>query len=285
VLSLEQPRLRERAPSMLALAAVPVLIGLALAQPVVRLTQTQLVREDAQAFYVFDISRSMLAAPGRDRATRLERAARSALRMRTALGGVPAGVASMTDRVLPHVFPTDDEEVFAAALAQSLRPSSPPSRGLDRVSTLFESLDALAGTAFFSPGIQHRLAIVLTDGESAPYYVPTLRDALVGGPRTDFLIVRFWDEDERLWTGDPADRSYRADPASERMVEQLASITHGRAFEEDQVGAAIAQGRKLLGKGPAHERGETLRIVSLARWIALAALIPLSFVLWRRNLA
>ena len=58
---------------------------------------TQPVRSDAQAFYVFDISRSMLAAPGRDRATRLDRAARAALRMRTALAGIPAG-ARVDDR-------------------------------------------------------------------------------------------------------------------------------------------------------------------------------------------
>lgn len=269
---------------MLALAAVPALFGLALTQPVLRTNQAHPVRKDAQAFYVFDVSRSMLASSGRGRTTRLDRAERAALRMRTALGSVPAGVASMTDRVVPLIFPTSDEEVFAATLAESLRIESPSPRGYDTVGTLFESLDTLAGTNFFGPGIKHRLAIVLTDGESRPYYVPELRDSLSTGPHTDFVIVRFWHHAERLWTSDPADSRYRADPSSGQMTAQLAQITHGYAFDERELSRAVAKARDLLGTGPVAERGQTLRVISLARWIALAALIPLAFVLWRRNL-
>jgi hypothetical protein len=284
VLRLEQPSLRGRVPSLLALAAVPALIGLALAQPVLRSTRAQFVRTDAQAFYVFDVSRSMLASSGSHDPTRLQRAASAALRMRTELGSIPAGVASMTDRVLPLVFPTADQEVFAATLAESLRIESPPPRGFDTVGTLFESLDALAGTSFFNPGVRHRLVIVLTDGESRPYYVPTLRDALAGKPRTDFLIIRFWRAGERIRTGDPGDSAYRPDPAGAQMVAQLVGITHGNAFDEGHLSSAISKARELLGTGPLRQRGETLRVIALARWIALAALLPLAFVLWRRNL-
>jgi hypothetical protein len=263
---------------------VPVLLGLALTQPVVKTTNAHLVRTDAQAFYVFDVSRSMLAASGPTSATRFERAARAALRMRTALGSVPSGLASMTDRVLPHVFPTNDEEVFAAALGQSMRVNNPRPRGFEDVGTLFESLDALPGTNMFNPGIRHRLAIVLTDGESREYYAPTLRAALARGPRTHFIVVRFWDSDERVWAGRAPDPEYRSDPGSERMVNRLAAITRGEAFEEREVGGAISHARELIGDGRVEERGETLRAISLSRWIALSALVPLGFVLWRRNL-
>ena len=68
------------------------------------------------------------------------------------------------------------------------------------------------------------------------------------------------------------------------MVAQLAGITHGYAFDEGQLSKAIAKARNLLGTGPVDKRGQTLRVISLARWIALAALLPLGFVLWRRNL-
>lgn len=284
VLGLGEPELRGRTSTLLALAAVPALIGLALAQPVIRSDRTQRVRTDAQAFYVFDVSRSMLASSGSHGRTRLERAATDALRMHTALGSVPSGVASMTDRVLPVVFPTSDEEVFAAALTESLRIESPPPRGFEPVGTLFGSLDGLAGTAFFNPGIKHRLAIVLTDGESRPYYVPDLRDALAGKPRTDFVIVRFWRPGERIWNGDTFDQRYRPVGSSEPMVRQLAGITHGYAFDENQLSKAIAKARELLGTGPLEKRGQTLHVVALARWIVLAALVPLAFVLWRRNL-
>lgn len=283
VLRLEQPALRARLPSILALAAVPVLIGLALAQPVLRSTRPQYVRTDAEAVYVVDVSRSMLASSGSHGATRLERAARAALHMRTALATVPSGVASMTDRVLPLVFPTPDEEVFAATLAESLHIESPPPRGFDKVGTLFESLDALGGTNFFDPGIKHRLAIVLTDGESRPSYLPTLRDALAGKPRTDFLIIRFWRSGERIHDADPGDRAYRPDPGGARMTAQLAQVTHGYAFDASDLSGAIAKARALLGTGPVHKQGESLHVISLARWIALASLLPIAFILWRRD--
>jgi hypothetical protein len=284
VLRLEQPPLRRRAPSMLALAAIPALIGLALTQPVLKSTRTQYVRTDAQAFYVFDVSRSMLASSSKHGPTRLQQAAQVALQMRTQLGNVPAGIASMTDRVLPLLFPTPDQEVFAATLDESLRIESPPPRGFDPVGTLFESLDAFAGTNLFNPGISHRLAIVLTDGESRPYYVPTLQRALAGGPKTDFVLIRFWKPGERIRTGEPGDGAYRPDPASAQMIAQLAGITHGYAFDENHLSSALGKARQLLGSGPVHRQGETLQVISLARWIALAALIPLGFILWRRSL-
>ena len=68
------------------------------------------------------------------------------------------------------------------------------------------------------------------------------------------------------------------------MVSQLVRITHGYAFDEGHLGSAIVKVRQLLGSGPVERRGETLQVISLARWIALAALIPLGFILWRRSL-
>ncbi len=284
VLQLEQPPLRRRAPSLLALATIPALISLALTQPVLKSTRAQYVRTDAQTFYAFDISRSMLASSGSHSATRLQRAAQAALQLRTELGNVPGGVASMTDRVLPLLFPTPDQEVFAATLDESLRIESPPPRGFDTVGTLFESLDAFAGTNMFDPGITHRLVFLFTDGESRPYFVPTLRDALAAKPRTDFVIIRFWNPGERIRAGGPGDGAYRPDPTSAAMVAQLVGITHGYAFDENRLSAAASTARKLLGSGPVLKRGETLHVISLARWIALSALIPLGFILWRRSL-
>jgi hypothetical protein len=283
-LRLEQPSFRARLPSLLALASIPLLIALALTQPVLRSTRPQLVRTDAQAFYVFDISRSMLASSGPHGTTRIVRATDDALRMRTTLGEIPSGVASMTDRVLPIVFPTDDQEVYAAALAESVRIESPPPRGFERIGTLFESLDAFGGDNFFSPDMRHRVVVVFTDGESRPAYVPTIREALAGKPRTDFVIVRISRPGERIWHGVAADRAYRTDPYAPAMIAQILRVTHGQAFNEGQLSQATAAVRRDLGSGPVVRRGETLRVISLGRWIALAALVPLAFVLWHRSL-
>jgi hypothetical protein len=283
-LRLDQPTLRPRLGLVVAVVAVPSLLALAMTQPVIRTTTGQPVRTDAQVFYVLDVSRSMLAAADPEGATRIQRATRAALRMRTSLASIPSGLASMTDRVVPHVFPTSDEEVFAAALTQSMRVNNPPPRGFEETATLFESLDAFSGTNLFSPGVKRRLVVVLTDGETREYYVPTLRDALARGPRTDFLIVRLSHSGERVWAGNSPDPGYQPDPSSAQKVRQLSSITHGSAFEEDEIGKAIGRARELVGDGPVVERGETLRVYSLARWIALCALAPLGYVLWRRNL-
>ncbi len=48
--------------------------------------------------------------------------------------------------------------------------------------------------------------------------------------------------------------------------------------------AAYIRNAQRHGRGPVVERGETLDVISLGRWFALAALVPLGFLLWRRNL-
>jgi hypothetical protein len=167
----------------------------------------------------------------------------------------------MTDRVVPHLFPTPNDEVFTGTLEQSMRVGSPPAGGFDPVGTLFASLDTLAGTNFFGPGVERRLAVVLTDGESREFDVAALREALAVGPPTRFVVVRFWREHERVWDGNVPERDYRADPDG-----------------------AIRAARQAVGRGPVVAKGETLDVVALGRWFALAALLPLGFLLWRRNL-
>src|SRR4029079_7489118 len=101
---------RSRIPAVLALALVPALLGLALAQPVLRSSERHLVRTDAQAFYIVDISRSMHASTRAGGTSGFDRALRAALRMRLALPELPSGIATMTDRVLPDLFPTPNEQ-------------------------------------------------------------------------------------------------------------------------------------------------------------------------------
>ncbi len=284
-LRLDGPPLRSRLATAVALALPPALLGLALAQPVLRSETTQRVRTDAQAFYVFDTSDSMRASSRPNGPTRLDRALRAALRIRLALPEVPAGVATMTDRVLPDLFPTASEQVFTATLDQSVGIDRPPPKGFDRRATTFAALDTFVGTDFFSPGIAHRLVILLTDGETAPYFPGDLHDALEQPPRTSFVIVRFWRPNERIYYPDGgSDPGYRPDPASESDTRQLASVTGGRAFGESSLGSAIAAARRAVGRGPIESLGVGLHVVALSKWVALAALAPLLVLLWRRNL-
>ena len=63
ILGLEQPSLRSRLPILACLVVIPAFLAVTLSQPVLRFTGAHSVRTDAEAFYVFDVSRSMSAAP------------------------------------------------------------------------------------------------------------------------------------------------------------------------------------------------------------------------------
>ena len=113
----------------LAIAAAGLLVGAAAAEPVSSAARTRYERTDASAWVVVDETRSMLAARGRRGPSRIARAQELALQLRAAVPELKVGVASFTDRVLPHLFPTLDDEVFAAtvrALARDRAASAEP---------------------------------------------------------------------------------------------------------------------------------------------------------------
>jgi hypothetical protein len=283
-LGLDAPELRVRVPTALALAAVPILLGLALAQPVLESRETVRERSDAQVFYLFDTSISMRASSGPEGPSRLARAIETALTMHARLSEVPSGVATMTDRVLPNIFPTGSEQVFTAALADTVGVERPPPKGLSDTATTFAALDTFAGDSFFSPGTKYRLVVLLTDGETAPYFPGDLREALRPTPRVHFVIVRFWHRGERIHIGRRTDPNYKPDVRSQQAVRTLASVVSGKAFDESDVDGAVSAARGYLGKGPVESVGEGLRVTALSRWLVLLTLAPLAFLLWRRNL-
>ena len=125
-LRLEEPSRRSRAPLVVAVAAVPVLLGIAAGQPVLGTERSVPERTDAEAFFVMDTSRSMLAADGPEGATRFDRSVEAASAIRDRIPQVRSGVVSMTDRLLPHVLPTTDRRVFETTLRRSIGVELPP---------------------------------------------------------------------------------------------------------------------------------------------------------------
>jgi hypothetical protein len=284
-LAVGEPSPRGPVPTAVALVAVPCLLAVAVAQPVLRFSETNRVRTDVEAFYIVDISRSMLAASQPNGATRFERSLAAAKRVHRSLGDLRSGVATLTDRVLPHLFPTADEEVFTATVDQALTINSPPPRGFEPVGTLFAALDTLRGTNFFDEGVRHRLVLLFTDGETARFNPQDLRAALAQGPPTHFFVVRVWRRGERVWRGEQPEPGYRSDPRSESNVRLLASATDGRTYGEASVGGVAPAVRDLIGTGPLRAEGTALRVYALSRWFVIAALAVLGLLLWRRNVA
>jgi hypothetical protein len=274
--TLHLPPARRRvllAPVVAALLA-GVLLTLAATQPALVRTSSQPRRTDAELLFVLDISRSMLASAAAGAPTRLERAKRLAEGIRGAVPGVPAGVASITDRVLPYVLATNDEGVFASTLHNAVAVDEPPPTNIyyDRATDL-GVLSDIPERWFFSPGVRKRVVVVLTDGESRS--VPAQR--LRGLRRLATVFVHVWQPGEQVFATGRPDKTYRDDPGSGAFLAEL-----GTSAGEDDVDAAIASVRAAVGSGPS-EPVRDHSYVGLMRPLVLAALVPLLFVLWRRN--
>lgn len=283
-LGLEEPTLRSQLSLVLALAAVPVLLGVAAAQPVIETARTVPERTDAQAFVVLDVSRSMLASAKPGAPARFERARSVALALREELPEVPFGIASLTDRVLPHLFPTTDARVFAAAIGKAIDIEQPPPGVFAlTVATNLNALRSVPEKNYFRPSARKRLLVVLTDGETQPLEGELAR-AFKRRPRIETVFVHFWDPDERIYETGVEEGGYRPDARSDAVLARAASLVGGQVFAEGEAAGAARAVRAAVGEGETIARKHESGRLALMPYLTLAALVPLGFVLLRRNL-
>jgi len=283
-LGVADPRTRSVLLPLGGLVLGGVLLALAASQPVFAWTRDRTVRTDAEAFVVLDVSRSMLARDGLGSPTRIERAKTAAAKLRSSLADVRVGIASLTDRVLPHLFPTANEEVFAATLERSVAIERPPPRSSFLTSaTSLNALATLRGLRYFSPSSTARLAIVLTDGESQPVSNARLGGLFRRSPAIDVVFVQLWGKDERVFSRGVPEPQYRPDPGARATLDRLAASVHGAVYSQGEVDAASRKARELLGSGPTVVKGEEAGKVPLAPYLAAAALFPFGLLLWRRD--
>jgi hypothetical protein len=286
-----------RDPVLVALTAIPLLLALAATGPALRSDVGRRVRASTEAFFVLDVSRSMDASAGAHSPTRLVQARRAALRLRDSIADVRTGVASLTNQLLPHLFPTSDESAFAATLG-SIGVGEPPPQGTAVLQTSFLPLGALAGQGYFRRLTKHRLVVLLTDGESGPFFAPSLGEAL--NPTTPPLpsqralleapvsltVVRVGSSTDRVYDADgTVEAAYRPDVRAPTVVEGLAQAARGHAFDSGQLADAEATLRKQVGSTHASLRGTRTKTTTLAPYVAFAALIPLAFLFRQRNFA
>ncbi|HEX4746904.1 MAG TPA: VWA domain-containing protein [Gaiellaceae bacterium] len=283
-LGVESPARRRLAAPVTGLVLGGLLLGLAAAQPVVAWTTDRRIRTDAEAFVVLDVSRSMLAQKSLDDPMRIERAKAAATTIRTTLSDVPVGVASLTDRILPHLFPSTDGDVFAATLERSVGIEQPPPRSSFLTgATSLNALATLRGLRYFRPTSEKRLAVVLTDGETQP-----VANARIGGlfrqvPPIEVVFVHFWDEDEQVFSRGVPEPQYIPDPSARSALDRLAASAKGTAYAESDIDAAARKARELLGGGPTVIEGKRAGEVALAPYLAAAALLPFGLLLWQRD--
>jgi len=284
-LRLPEPGRWRRAPVAVALAAVPGLLALAASQPVVDHVRTRHARIDTEAFFVFDTSRSMLARTGMDGESRLARAKAFAQELRLRLPDVPVGLASMSDRTLPHLFPTVDASSFESTLREAIAVEQPPPvSGFQTRITTLGALSAVATQNFFAPGARHRLVVVFSDFESRPFVDTSLGALFRRAPGIRTVFVRFWRSTERVYSQSLVEPQYVPDASSAGTEAKLAAVVGGATFSEPDLGAATKAVRQELGDGHAAVTGFEHGKVALAPYLALGTILPLSFLLWRRNL-
>ncbi|NUT56564.1 MAG: hypothetical protein HOQ03_11375, partial [Thermoleophilia bacterium] len=283
-LGLEQRPLRSLAPLAAALAAVPCLLALAAMQPIVETTRTIDERTDAEVFVVTDVSRSMLASARPGAPTRLERAQALAEQLRARLPGVPVGILSLTDRVLPHLFPTADEIVFRSTLEKSIgieRP--PPALFFSTRATQLSALAAIPERDFYSPSARKRVLVVYTDGESQPLDAELTR-AFARKPVVETIFVHVWGSADRIYETGMAERAYTPDPGSAASLRSAAQLTGGRVLGEGEGAEAADAAAAVLGEGPTRKRILEGERRALMPYATMLVLLPLGFVLLRRNL-
>jgi hypothetical protein len=282
-----------------SLAAVPLLLALAAAGPAIRGPVGRGILDKTEAIFVFDVSRSMEAAASRHAPTRLAQARAGALALRDAIPDASAGVASITTQLLPELFPTPDETVFAGTVDGAIGALKPPPPAFQVVATTFDPLAALRDQGFFATTARHRVAVLLTDGESVTYFPESVGRRLTGPLLPNLfngrvlqtqapvrlLVIRFGSTKDRIYRSDgTVDPGYRPDLRASTIVAELARDAHGEAFDGSQLAAAKTALQRAIGSGPKSKRVTETRTRRLAVYSALAALVPLGLVLWRRNL-
>jgi hypothetical protein len=281
---LAEPRRRAYLLPLAAVLTAAVSLGLAAMQPVVSFDETRRVRTDAEVFIVLDTTRSMLASTAAGSPQRIARAKAVATAVQATVPSVPVGLASVTDRTLPHLFPTADGEVFQATLAKSIGIERPPPVHtlLTRVTSL-EALAAVATQGFFTPTARRRVMVVLTDGESLPGSRARLAQLFREPPGIATMFVHLWERDERVFRGRTPEPAYKADPGARGWLDRLAFEVGGQVYGEDELAAIVQRVPKLVGEGPSVVRGERRRDVPTAPYLTAFAFLPLALVLWRRD--
>jgi hypothetical protein len=281
---LAEPSRTTRILPLTALGAAVAFLGLAAMQPILSLDETRRVRTDAEALVVLDTTRSMLASAAPGAPSRLQRAKGVATALHAALPTVPVGLASLTDRTLPHLFPSADREVFRATLSRSIgveRP--PPVHAFSNRVTNLEALSAVVTQGFFSPTARRRVLVVVTDGESLPGTRARLALVFRRPPGLQTLFVQVWDRDERVWRRQVPEPGYRPDPGARAALDRLAQEVGGEVLDEGELGRAASRLPRLVGSGPSVVEGERRRDVALPPYLAAAAFVPLALMLWRRD--
>ena len=270
-----------------AIGVVALLLMLAAAQPVIASSVSKKGRADADVYVVFDVSRSMAARTSASAPTRLERARRDGEALRGMLPNIAIGIASLNDRLLPHLFPTVSSTAFASTLQDALGINKPRAAlfyGTNGVGTKLDSVGDLATEGYFGKEAKKRIAVVFTDGETLREGLDTLPSRLQQAHVKTFF-VRYWSQKDRIYLpGGTVETTYSPDFSSGRVLEGVARSLGTPIFSGGNPQAVARTLRTALGDGPTGPRQHDLGSYPLAPWLVLLAFPFLALILLVRHL-
>ena len=267
------------------LGLVGTLVALSAAQPVVSRSEATHGRDGAEVLVVFDVTRSMLARRAPSEPTRLDRARGLAKRVRASIPDSRVGVASLTDRVLPHLFPSLGSNSFVSVVNKAIGIERPPPDRRANKATAFSALGDIGRTAFFQRETARRVMVVVSDGETLPVDLEALRERLVEG-RVSTIFVQVWRGDEAVFDANgERDPAYRPDRTGGRTLRRVAGALEAPVFNEGDVEGITAAVRERIGTGTLVPQGRQVVSRQLAPHALVAAFLPLALILYRRNVS
>ena len=268
-LDLRRPRVTRVLARPVGFVTLAALVAATAAQPAVRATDSTRVRSDAEMFLTFDVSRSMLATDAPGGVVRMERARALGRDVNSALSDLPTGVATLTNRMMPLLFPTGDARGVTAVIDHSLQIMQPrPERLTAARASSLAALSLAADRSYFNPSARKRVLVVFTDLDTDFFSLEgTLR--LLRKHRIEPFVVRVAAPGERVF--DSAGRPFAYVSESTVTVDGLRRA-RWHAYEENEPRRLVTDIRSYLGEGTTSETGLVESQRDLAPLLALAAL-------------
>jgi hypothetical protein len=227
----------------------------------------------------------MLARRAPSEPTRLDRARGLAKRVRASIPDTRVGVASLTDRVLPHLFPSLGSNSFVSVVNKAIGIERPPPDRRANKATAFSALGDIGRTAFFQRETARRVMVVVSDGETLPVDLEALRERLVEA-RVSTIFVQVWRGDEAVFDANgERDPAYRPDRTGGRTLRRVAGALEAPVFNEGDVEGITAAVRERIGTGTLVPQGRQVVSRQLAPHALVAAFLPLALILYRRNVS
>lgn len=270
---------------LVLLGLVGAVVAVAASQPVVSRSEETQGRDGAEVLVVFDVTRSMLARRAPSEPMRLERARAVAKRLRASIPDTRVGVASLTDRVLPHLFPTLDGNSFVAVVNRAIGVERPPPDRRANNATAFSALGDIGRTAFFRRETRQRIVVVVSDGETLPVDLEALRERLTQG-RVSTVFVQVWRGDESVFDANgERDPAYRPDRTGGRTLRRVAGALEAPVLNESDVEGVVGAVRERIGTGALVPQGRQVVSYQLAPHALVVGALPLALLLYRRNIS